>query len=347
VDLRNRVWGHGAGRDDHFYASILPTHRQRLEAELHRCQWLRTRALWVPQVVDDNARVTSADLLNGERRLQSREVMLQLDPGDLVLNGGDVVPKQTLLVVDEATGRYVPLFPLALSSPPHVGQGVFFLNDLDWATQAERLKKVRYFAYDPSLADYEVPAGELAVQRLEARVHQLAPSRIGTEEQRAALFEMAAKVPLSQDVLKKLCKASLPTEISPHDATQRLWSALDSILDPAERLWTVLDFLWNIMPQPNNRLPVCEFIERLACHTADPKVAHDLRVWSDDVLPRLHTGLKQADLDSMRADLAAEDMLTQAPPVHLLVKLIPARGNRQRRRQPLFFATIRLKARMS
>ena len=92
VELRNRVWGHGARRDDAFYASILEEHRQRLEVKLHRCDCLTTRALWLLKVTDEQGLVTVADLLNGDPRVKDYGVHLQLDPHDLDINGGDITP---------------------------------------------------------------------------------------------------------------------------------------------------------------------------------------------------------------------------------------------------------------
>src|SRR5262249_13797112 len=141
VEIRNAVWGHGAGRNDRFYAGIFPGNREKLDEELHRCAWLTIRALWLPKAVDDNGRVTVVDQLNGERRRKDRPVSLQLTPKALDIHGGDVVLERTLLVVDAQTGVYLPLFPLSLFHFQRFGQGLFFLNDLDWVDQAARLKK--------------------------------------------------------------------------------------------------------------------------------------------------------------------------------------------------------------
>jgi hypothetical protein len=191
VELRNRVWGHGVGRDDRFYGGIVPPHRQRLEEELSRCDWLTTRALWLPKAVAEEGGVTAADLLNGDRRRRNRPVTLPVDPQDLDLHGGDVVPEHTLLLVDEATGHYLPLFPLSLFHFQSAGQGPFFLSDLDWAARAERLKKARYVAYDPLLADHEARAGQPAAGSLEVKVQQLAAA---LQAQGVALHTMTATV---------------------------------------------------------------------------------------------------------------------------------------------------------
>ena len=74
VELRNRAWAHMGGRDDLFYDSILKEHRQRLDEELNRCDWLTAHALWLAKAIDDDGRVTSADLLNGDRRRKARRV---------------------------------------------------------------------------------------------------------------------------------------------------------------------------------------------------------------------------------------------------------------------------------
>src|SRR5262249_44667682 len=95
------------------------------------------------------------------------------------INGGDIVPERTLVLVDEATGDYLPLFPLSLFHFQQSGQGLFFLNDLDWAAKAERVKKASYLTYDLVTADergnhYEARAGEAAANCLEAKVRTLA-----------------------------------------------------------------------------------------------------------------------------------------------------------------------------
>jgi tetratricopeptide (TPR) repeat protein len=185
VELRNRAWGHGAGRDDRFYANILPQNRQRLDEELSRCNWLTTQSLWLPKAIEDDGQVTFADLLNGDICLAYQPVSLQLDPNDLDINGGDVVPEQTLLLVNEETGGYLPLFPLSLFHFQKTGQGVFFLNERTWAAKSELLKKAHYLAYDPLLDKYETRAGEPAVRNLEAKVHLMEkPVQQSDEEER-------------------------------------------------------------------------------------------------------------------------------------------------------------------
>src|SRR5207253_1164597 len=86
---------------------------------------------------------------------------------------GDVVPERTMLVVDEKRGNYLPLFPLSIFHFQQNGQGLFFLNDVDWAGKADRLKKARYMAYDSSLGKYEARAGELVTNSLETKVGQM------------------------------------------------------------------------------------------------------------------------------------------------------------------------------
>lgn len=176
VELRNRAWAHAGGRDNLFYSGILETHRKRLDYELNRCDWLTDCVLWLPKEIDDDGRVTTADLLNGDRRRRNRKVSLQLNLNDLDINGGDVVPEQTPLLVNKETNDYLPLFPLSLFRSQQKGQGVFFLNHLDWAAKSEMLKKARYLAYEPLLDQYETRAGELAVNTLEAKIHLMEES---------------------------------------------------------------------------------------------------------------------------------------------------------------------------
>ncbi|MCS7065431.1 MAG: hypothetical protein NZL85_04040, partial [Fimbriimonadales bacterium] len=173
VALRNEAWGHGAGRTDSFYRSIFEPNYRLLQEELNRCEWLTTRQLWLPKFIDEQARVVkTADGLMGERRLRDRELNLQLRPEDLDLNGGDVLPEQTLLLVNPDTGEYLPLFPLSLFLFLQQGQAAFFLNTLEWAQQ-RRLQKAHYIAYDPWLQAHEARAQQPPVLSLEAKIQLL------------------------------------------------------------------------------------------------------------------------------------------------------------------------------
>lgn len=174
VEVRNRAWGHGAGRDDRFYSGIFKQNRQRLEEELNRCDWLVNNTLWVPKQIDDEGYIRIADLLNGDRRRKDRPVSLQINVKDLAVNGGDILLEETVLLVNQATGFYLPLFPLSRFHYQQAGQGLFFLSDLDWSGGTKKLKKVRYITYDSSLADYDSRIGDLAVSSLELKIHQLA-----------------------------------------------------------------------------------------------------------------------------------------------------------------------------
>src|SRR5262249_27241508 len=97
--------------------------------------------------------------------------------------------------------------------------------------------------------------------------------RIATEEQRAALFDIASKIPLTHDELQKLFRACLPSEIVVRSEAQTLWSS-PGFADQNQRLWHILDFMWNIPLQPNKRLPVLEFVERLARHSRNQLILH-------------------------------------------------------------------------
>jgi len=173
VAIRNEKLGHGAGRDDRFYASILDENRNLLDDTLGRFEWLAARSLYLPKKVSDEGRVTLADVFEGDFRSKSRPIDLQLSPSDLHSNGGDVVADKTLLLVDEASKQYLPLFPLALFHFQTKGQGVYFLNKLVWAREAEQLRQVFYVAYDPLLEHHRANRGEAPVSSLEVKVRRL------------------------------------------------------------------------------------------------------------------------------------------------------------------------------
>jgi WD40 repeat protein len=181
VAIRNEKWGHGAGRDDRFYANIIDENRDLLDETLGQLDWLSARVLYLPKVVGDDGRVTLADVFEGDLRSKGQRIDLQLDPSDLHSNGGDVVEDKTLLLVDQVSKQYLPLFPLSLFHFQTKGQGMYFLNKLDWARGAEQLKQVFYVAYDPLLERHRASRGEAPVSSIEVKVRQLSRS-LSTEQ---------------------------------------------------------------------------------------------------------------------------------------------------------------------
>jgi WD40 repeat protein len=175
VTLRNRAWGHGAGREEAFYADILPANRLRLEQELARMTWLDGWDLIRPLVLADEGRVVSADILMGERRLKGRAFDLALDPADLDRNGGTVRAEKSVLLVAPDRGRYLPLFPLSLFHFQLRSQGLYFLQRPHWEQTpgGRQLRKACYVAYEARLEEHEESPGDLAVRLLEEHVRRL------------------------------------------------------------------------------------------------------------------------------------------------------------------------------
>jgi WD40 repeat protein len=175
VELRNKYWGHAGGRDDDAYNPLIDKHLPRLQKELGLCQWLAQRALWLPTIIDETSdppRVLKADILMSDRRRRGREVQLALQANDLDINGGDIIPERTLLLVDEPSGNYLPLFPLSLFHVRQFSAGTFFLNKLTWQSRQE-LQRTTYLSYDPELDNYEARSPEPPVTRLQAHIRQL------------------------------------------------------------------------------------------------------------------------------------------------------------------------------
>lgn len=204
IDLRNESLAHGGGRHDKLYASIMPRHRERLEGELNRCQWLLKSSLWLPRKIEPGGLVTVADLLYGNWRKKDREVSLQLDPRDLDLNDGDIVPEKTLLLVDQKAGAYLPLFPLSLFQFQQTCEGVFFLQKREWASKA-RLVRVTYVSFDLVTTSergnrYEARRQEAPTDSLESRVRQL----------EAALAEPGDGLRAVKDSFERVVDVDLP-----------------------------------------------------------------------------------------------------------------------------------------
>jgi DNA polymerase III delta prime subunit len=175
VSLRNRVWGHGTGRDEEFFASILVPNRARLELELAMAPWLASWELVRPLTINEAGRVVRADLLMGERRLKARDYDLQIEPCDLDHQGGDVRPETSLLLVSSARDSYLPLFPLSLFHFQLRSQGVYFLQRPQWQRSVGRrqLRRAGYIAYESGLEVYESGPGEPASLSIERHVGRL------------------------------------------------------------------------------------------------------------------------------------------------------------------------------
>jgi hypothetical protein len=175
VGLRNRVWGHGTGRDEAFFEGILGPNRSRFDLELARAGWLAGWELVRPVEIDESGRVRRADRLMGERRLKGRPYDLELAPGDREDRGGDVCPEKSLLLVAPDQVRYLPLFPMSLFHFHLRSQGVYFLQRPQWQRSAagRRLRKAFYVAYESGLGEHEEGPGEATARSLEQHVARL------------------------------------------------------------------------------------------------------------------------------------------------------------------------------
>jgi WD40 repeat protein len=180
VTLRNRLWGHAAGRDEAMYVDILAPSRARLERELAQVGWLSSWELVRPIAISEAGHVTQADLLMGERRLKGRPYDLTLEQRDLDHQGGDVRVEKSLLLVTPDRVRYLPLFPLSLFHFQLRSQGVYFLQRPMWqrSPTGRQLRKACYVAYESGLGEHEESPGDLAVRSLEQHVQRL-EARLG------------------------------------------------------------------------------------------------------------------------------------------------------------------------
>jgi hypothetical protein len=177
VTLRNRKWGHRAGRDERSFAEILAPNRQRLEEELAGMPWLADWSLVRPVRIEDG-RLYSADLLNGCLRRRARPLELALEPRDLAGNGGDLrADRDAMLLVAPEGGRYLPLFPLSLfqfrAGPG--GQGAYFLQRLRWQEDQHpwRLARAIYVAYEGGCPEHEEGPREFVASSLERHADRL------------------------------------------------------------------------------------------------------------------------------------------------------------------------------
>jgi WD40 repeat protein len=175
VTLRNRAWGHGTGRDDDSFASMLPASQARLEQELAAVPWIARWKLIRPLVIDESGRITKADVLMGDRRLRGQAWDLALEPADSPWQGGDVRAEKALLLVSPDGRGYLPLFPLSLFQLQDRSQGIFFLQCTQWQAAAEKrqLRKAEYVAYESSLKKHVESPSEPTVRALEERIRQL------------------------------------------------------------------------------------------------------------------------------------------------------------------------------
>jgi len=164
----------------------------------------------------------------------------------------------------------------------------------------------------------------IPMQKVDETIANIYCLHIVSDELRAGVFSKASRVTLSRDELIKLYRASLPPGFS--------------VRDEAETLWSVLDHLWDIPRQPNNRFPVFEFVERLAFHTINQDVASELRSMTGQMAPYLN--LQQADINRIRARIEAEATPTQMSPPYLLVEVSPDPNNRNRDKEKLFSVYI-------
>ena len=186
VTLRNRAWGHGGGRDEAFFADILPPNRARLEEELARMPWLADGDLIRPIDISDDGVITRADLLMGDRRKKDGPFELAIREDDGAAKGGNVRAEKSLLLVAPNGEDYLPLFPISLFGVQQRSQGVFFLQRSEWEHgHTWALQKASYVAYDSRLEDYQEEPGNPAARSLESMVNGLASglegSGVGTE----------------------------------------------------------------------------------------------------------------------------------------------------------------------
>jgi WD40 repeat protein len=191
ISLRNRKWGHGAGRTDAAFAEALPENRQRLEEELAKLSWLESWSLVRPLTTDASGSVTEGRLLMGVRRNRPYGGPLALQEADLDIHGGPVRPQSSLLLIAPDHSRYLPLFPLALfAALPSKRDGVYLLQGCQWRRggRPRRIDRANYVAYQAELPDHEERADDAAasalqrlVERLEATLAPQAPIAAVTE----------------------------------------------------------------------------------------------------------------------------------------------------------------------
>src|SRR5262249_50053374 len=157
VQVRNKTWGHGTGRDDDFFAKLLPENEARLERELAAVSWVAGWKLIRPLAVSESGRITEAVPLLGDRRQRGPPCGPELAPEDTHWRGGEVYPQKTLLLVAPDGRQYLPLFPLSLFKLQERSQGLFFLHSASWeqAPGRRQLRKAHYVAYESGLKPHE------------------------------------------------------------------------------------------------------------------------------------------------------------------------------------------------
>src|SRR5262249_24746548 len=99
VALRNKAWGHRAGRTEPILCRALPSQRYLLESGLARPRWLDSWPLIRPAAIDESGVVTRAVRLMGELKGREDACDLQLEQGDLDAQGGNIRPQTALLLV--------------------------------------------------------------------------------------------------------------------------------------------------------------------------------------------------------------------------------------------------------
>jgi WD40 repeat protein len=195
IAVRNRVWGHGAGRSSVAFASILPEHRELLEGELAWMSWLADWPLVRPVRIDeDEARIVRWVPLMGESPRREQVEPIALDPRDLDPEAGLIRGEKSLLLLAPDRSRYLPLFPLSLfsvsSEQGKPKQGVYLLQRCQWEHIDRRryLKEASYVAYDAGLNDHSEHSergGDATARRLEQFLERLeakVPRSIGPPE---------------------------------------------------------------------------------------------------------------------------------------------------------------------
>jgi WD40 repeat protein len=207
VTLRNRAWAHATGRDEAFYADILPANLARLRGELARAAWLIGWELIRPVQIDPAGRVTRADVLMGNWRRKARPYELAVGAEDLEGHGGPVRAEKSLLLVAPDRDRYLPLFPLSLFHFQLSAQGVYFLQRLEWqpARDARKVRRAAYVAYESELRDHEESPGDLAARILEQHIRRLETALGRVEHTGAEPADPAGPPPDPDHELAEVC----------------------------------------------------------------------------------------------------------------------------------------------
>ena len=138
------------------------------------------------------------------------------------------------------------------------------------------------------------------------------------ELRQVELFWLASQVELDQKDLQVLYADSLP----PMQVKKEMAVSLEGAL---RKLWDC-PLQWSI-----RRLPIFDFVERLAKYTHHSKLAKQLRTWIDESLDILKVGIQQDDVQRMREAIQKESLYNEARFVYLLVALLPDKLNPNRK----------------